>query len=68
MPSHIILFGSLLDATEDDIHDGMTIREALQNAEYEEVWRGWNGFDWAQDEVLRRGGVKIWRQNALSSE
>ena len=35
--------------------------ETLQELGYKEVWRGWNGFDWAQDEVERRGGVRVWR-------
>jgi len=25
-----------------------------------EIAKLWNGFDWAQDEVERRGGVRVW--------
>ena len=62
IPSHLILFGSLLDRTEvlETGHE-VRVRTAMEELGYGEVWRGWNGFDWAQDEVERRGGVRIWR-------
>lgn len=62
IPSHIILFSALL-GQEEVLETGykVSVREALGELGYEEVWRGWNGFDWAQDEAERRGGVRIWR-------
>ncbi len=39
----------------------IAVREALGELGYEEIWHGWNGFDLLQDEVERRGGVRIWR-------
>jgi len=35
---------------------------------YEEAWYGWNGFDWAQDEEERRGGVRIWSHHDLQQK
>ncbi|KIJ35747.1 glycosyltransferase family 22 protein [Sphaerobolus stellatus SS14] len=49
-PSHLILFGALLEI------DG--VRPLLEDLGYTEDWHGWNG--WEQDH-RRRGGVRIWR-------
>lgn len=57
LPSHITLFGSLLEIEKENIK----FRDVLRNRGYEEVWRMWNGFDWAQDEEERKGGVRIWK-------
>lgn len=57
-----MLFGSLLDQAEYIDNERLTMRDGLQRLGYEEVWKGWNGFDWAQDEVERRGGVRVWRK------
>lgn len=68
IPSHIILFGSLLGRM-DSMGNGSekVVRDALHELGYEEVWHRWNGFDWAQDEVDRRGGVRIWRISQSNS-
>ncbi|KAE8540095.1 hypothetical protein D1P53_004033 [Cryptococcus gattii VGV] len=74
-PSHIILFGELLSrrGTVSEISLGIdesqpvvTTREGdvageLGRLGYQQVWNGWNGFDWAQDEEERKGGVRVWR-------
>jgi phosphatidylinositol glycan class B len=52
-PSHIVLFGALLDVTED----GITIRQLLIETGYAETWKVGNG--WEEDEK-RRGGVSVW--------
>ena len=67
LPSHILLFGSLLDQVD---HSGLgitSVREAL-SGQYEEAWSMWNGFDWAQDEPLRKGGVRVWRRRFVQPE
>ena len=50
-PSHVLLFGHIL----------AFIGEELAEKGYEEVWYAWNGFDILQDEVERRGSVRVWR-------
>ncbi|EAL22074.1 hypothetical protein CNBC2120 [Cryptococcus deneoformans B-3501A] len=74
-PSHIILFGELLSRRgivsetvleTDESQPVITTREGdvtgeLESLGYHEVWNGWNGFDWAQDEEERKGGVRVWR-------
>lgn len=42
-------------------HGGVSVRDAITIRGYEEAWNGWNGFDWAQDEERRKGGVRVWR-------
>jgi phosphatidylinositol glycan class B len=60
-PSHLLLFGSVLDKTEIANKRGIVdVRDSLRALGYREVWRGWNGFDLLQDEAERRGGVRIW--------
>ncbi|ORY22978.1 GPI mannosyltransferase [Naematelia encephala] len=60
LPSHVVLFGSFLD-----LGDGSkTVRQALEAARYSQVWQGWNGFDFAQDEQDRKGHVRIWTRDA----
>lgn len=66
LPSHVMLFGSLLERTDGDPLQPTTVSDALQKRDYEEVWWGWNGFDLAQDEALRRGGVQIWARRDTS--
>jgi phosphatidylinositol glycan class B len=51
-PSHVLVFGDVLPLIQDE----------LQGKGYQEVWYGWNGFDIAQDESERRGGVRVWRR------
>ena len=60
-PSHVVLFGTLLEEAERIGEKSITVRSALETQGYREVWNGWNGFDFAQDESERRGGVRIWR-------
>lgn len=93
LPSHVILFGDLLDATDEHAHAtkpepaqpaeaaeppapepdtepsppaaatiAPTVRDALAARGYAEVANLWNGFDVAQDEPKRRGGVRVWRR------
>lgn len=62
MPSHVILFGELLDRTELVNNKHVSVADALQERGYEEVIQLWNGFDVAQDEEKRRGGVRVWRK------
>lgn len=54
-PSHILLFGHILPLIGDQ----------LAQRGYVEVWHGWNGFDLAQDEAERRGGVRVWQEQAV---
>jgi phosphatidylinositol glycan class B len=58
LPSHILLFGCLLDEAED----GVTFGQVLAESGYTEVANLWNGFDVAQDEEKRAGGVRVWRR------
>ena len=60
MPSHLIVFGELLDRKEETEDGVISVREELELQGYREVWHGWNGFDLLQDEAERRGGVRIW--------
>ena len=56
-----MLFGALLEEKG--------VRDLLGEKGYEEInwdgngmgWGGWNGWDWAQDDERRRGGVKVWK-------
>jgi phosphatidylinositol glycan class B len=60
-PSHVVLFGQLLELSEDTSDDKqVSVRQALTERGYAETWNGWNGFDFAQDEIERRGGVRVW--------
>lgn len=61
MPSHVVLFGDLLSVSER-LWDGshVSVEDALTGRGYAEIWHGWNGFDMAQDELERRGGVRVW--------
>lgn len=60
-PSHVLLFGELLERSERTEGDKtVTVAEALAELGYHEIWSGWNGFDFAQDEAERRGGVRVW--------
>lgn len=61
-PSHVVLFGDLLEKAEK-MADGrlVSVQGALKEKGYAEAWYGWNGFDIAQDERERRGGVRVWR-------
>jgi phosphatidylinositol glycan class B len=49
----MILFGDLLEQG----------RQTLESSGYSEMWYGWNGFDLAQDDERRRGGVRVWTKN-----
>ncbi|OCF43763.1 hypothetical protein I317_02367 [Kwoniella heveanensis CBS 569] len=62
-PSHILLFGELLDMTEytNGSSVSVSVEDALGQLGYSAVWSGWNGFDILQDEEKRRGGVQVWR-------
>ncbi|WVQ93919.1 hypothetical protein IAU59_000997 [Kwoniella sp. CBS 9459] len=61
VPSHILLFGELLDRTELINGSSVMVQDALHELGYSVVWTGWNGFDILQDEEKRRGGVQVWR-------
>lgn len=61
MPSHVLLFGEVLDRTQGN----SSVRQALYARGYHEVDNLWNGFDFAQDDDKRRGGVRVWTSNAL---
>ncbi|WVQ71180.1 hypothetical protein IAR50_000705 [Cryptococcus sp. DSM 104548] len=75
-PSHIILFGELLSRSGPVPLDGKgdgkadpelqdkqsTVKQALEKLGYGQVWEGWNGFDLAQDEDERKGGVRVWKK------
>jgi phosphatidylinositol glycan class B len=60
-PSHLVFFGTLLDGPK-----GEEVRALLEERGYaaDLGWaasRTWNGWDWAQDDERRRGGVAVWR-------
>lgn len=57
MPSHVLLFGEVLQRTETS---SVTVRQALITRGYQEIDDLWNGFDFAQDDERRRGGVRVW--------
>lgn len=59
-PSHLAFFGALLDGRE-----GAEVRALLEERGYApdpgwEATRSWNGWDWAQDDDRKQGGVVIW--------
>lgn len=60
MPSHVILFGELLNRTETLGGKEVSVFHALRERGYDEVAKLWNGFDIAQDEEKRQGGVRVW--------
>jgi phosphatidylinositol glycan class B len=64
LPSHVVLFESLLDVREGDT----SVAEALEGRGYSEAWAMWNGFDWAQDEEGRRGGVRLWARGGRTGD
>lgn len=63
LPSHIILFGCLLDVTQAVGQEMFSVRQSLASRGYHEARHFWNGFDIAQDEEKRRGGVRVWVRN-----
>lgn len=58
MPSHLLLFGCLLDVADANA----SVRDVLKARGYDQIDNIWNGFDFAQDEEKRRGGVRVWVQ------
>lgn len=63
-PSHVVLFGELLNR-RDHPSALESVGGKLHDLGYEPLWYRWNGFDFAQDESERRGGVHVW---ALQSQ
>ncbi|KAK8844635.1 hypothetical protein IAR55_006482 [Kwoniella newhampshirensis] len=61
LPSHVILFGEVLERQEIIEGRPVSFQEELHRIGYTEAWHGWNGFDLLQDEAERRGGVRVWR-------
>jgi GPI mannosyltransferase 3 len=57
-PSHLAFFASLLEEAKDN--EGAKVKAILEEKGYSQVWSAWNGFDWAQDDEKRRGGVVVW--------
>lgn len=60
-PSHLVFFNTLLAGPK-----GAEVRALLEERGYRpdagwEEARAWNGWDWAQDDERRRGGVAVWR-------
>jgi phosphatidylinositol glycan class B len=64
LPSHVLLFGCVLDHVED----GVRFADALGERGYVQVAALWNGFDVLQDEEKRRGGVRVWRRERAGRE
>lgn len=60
MPSHILLFGEVLERQELQGSTMVSVEQALVDREYKEMAKLWNGFDLAQDDDHRRGGVRVW--------
>ncbi|WWC66978.1 uncharacterized protein I206_100885 [Kwoniella pini CBS 10737] len=60
-PTHIIVFGELLNRSGSIEDRTVTVQETLVGLEYEQVWSRWNGFDILQDEDERKGGLQVWR-------
>ncbi|KAG8934207.1 glycosylphosphatidylinositol anchor biosynthesis [Tulasnella sp. 418] len=52
-PSHIAMFGSLLEGNKD----GADIKQLLLDQGYREIWSVTNGFE---EDSNRRGGVHLW--------
>lgn len=60
-PSHVITTGAILDMGEDRHSvDGPTIKDALGEMGYKEVWLGWQPFDPISRDEADRGGIRIW--------
>lgn len=58
-PSHVIAYGSMLDRVGSYKGTDRSIRQILQSHGYIQVWTGWNGFDWAQDDDAK-GQLHLW--------
>ncbi|GMK58197.1 hypothetical protein CspeluHIS016_0502290 [Cutaneotrichosporon spelunceum] len=63
LPSHILLFGELLRRRDTLHNSSLSVEQALAQRGYHETANLWNGFDFAQDEELRQGGVRVWVQD-----
>jgi hypothetical protein len=61
MPSHVLTYGAILHMgqTEDSLV-GPTIKDALMELGYREVWTGRQPLDWIARESADQGGVRIW--------
>ncbi|CAK9783538.1 hypothetical protein CC85DRAFT_279347 [Cutaneotrichosporon oleaginosum] len=60
MPSHVLVFGEVLARQDTLGNSSLSVEQALAERGYHEKARLWNGFDFAQDEEKRRGGVRVW--------
>lgn len=67
-PSHVLLFGELL-GRKDNEGAQETVAHVLARLGYHEHAHLWNGFDIAQDDDRRRGGVRVWtREESVKRE
>lgn len=63
-PSHFVFFGALL--YEPGVQD-LLVEKGYAEVAWDDGrkwglgWGGWNGWDWAQDDERRRGGVQVWK-------
>lgn len=60
LPTHVLLFGEVLGRQDALGNSSLSVEQALVGRGYREEWNFWNGFDLAQDEEKRRGGVRVW--------
>ncbi|BEJ13219.1 hypothetical protein CspHIS471_0303930 [Cutaneotrichosporon sp. HIS471] len=60
LPSHVLLFGELLERRDTLGNSSLSVEQALVGRGYHEAANLWNGFDFAQDEEMRQGGVRVW--------
>ncbi|KAL1409678.1 glycosylphosphatidylinositol anchor biosynthesis [Vanrija albida] len=68
-PSHVLLFGDVLGATDSaGTSSRENVAQVLRRLGYNESARLWNGFDIAQDDSHRRGGVRVWTRDQIAKD
>jgi phosphatidylinositol glycan class B len=68
LPSHVLLFGEVLGRRDPLGNTSLSVEQALVSRGYHEAANLWNGFDFAQDEEKRRGGVRVWTRSGERKE
>jgi hypothetical protein len=68
-PSHVLIYGAILDmGRTGDSLVGPTIKDALVDMGYREVWAGRQPFDRIARESADQGGVRIWALDPAAAQ
>lgn len=65
-PSHVIVYGSLLDQVGTYRGKDQSIRDILSAHGYSQVWTQWNGVDWAEDDEAK-GQLYLWAKDTFTA-